>query len=110
MSTSERGDFPGSGGRGLEGGREGGGLGEEEEGVAMGGCAAVERMEGLGEGGMNEGGAGKEERRRGTGVCWCRDSLIVDGDVGTRLVVVVVVSEMREGKEERIKGTERALG
>lgn len=104
MSASERGDFPGSGGRGLEGGRDNGGLGE---GVAMDGWAAVERMDGLGEGGMNEGGAGKEERRSGTGVCWCRDSLIVDGDVGTRLVVVVVVFEMRERKEERIKGTER---
>ena len=49
VSCWEMGDGPGTGGRGRDGGREGGGLGE------------------TGEAGMKRGGEGKDSRRRGTG-------------------------------------------
>lgn len=54
VSCSVMGEGPGTGGRGADGGREGGRL-MLGEGVVMNG-----------EGGMCEGGTGKDERRRGT--------------------------------------------
>jgi hypothetical protein len=71
VSWSDKGEGPGTGGRGAAGGREGGGLRE-----------AVERgREEVGEGGMWFGGKGKASRRTGT-ACF----------FGCLIVVVVVVA------------------
>ena len=54
VSCSVMGEGPGTGGRGVDGGREGGGL-MPADGVVING-----------EGGICDGGAGKDESRRGT--------------------------------------------
>ena len=56
---------PGTGGRGAEGGLDGGGLGDERSGDGERG-SDVEAFGTNGEGGMKDGGTGKASRRTGT--------------------------------------------
>ena len=78
VSCSDIGEGPGTGGKGLDGGRERGGF---ELGPGVG--KTPDRDAASGELGMCDGGTGKDESNRGRGSCLSarRDSVMVVADM-----------------------------
>lgn len=105
VSCSEIGDGPGTGGRGEDGGSEGGGFTKEDEESGLG-TAKGEPWRGLA--GMCVGGAGKEDKRRGTALRLSarRDSVKVEDMVCVRVwwkrFMVSVKRKKRRERERKL--------